>query len=202
MSLRPELPDISSGFPFDAEPAQTMATFDGSTSKRPTWPGLPFPNIDRLPGRRYRRRCQRSSHRSALTPYINPQVVAPISAVPNSLTMGPSQLPTFNQSPTQSPDFERRRLQRPATMGLSTLKGAGTSRSVLTLAQSHSSQYTEMVIESVESVSFRCTILSCFLHWVILAGFLILPTTFDDLQKIAVNSSAFDKALHAMRHIP
>ena len=112
--------------------------------------------------------------------------------------MAPSQLPTFNQFPTHSPDLERRRLQRP---GLSTLKGGGTSRSVLTLAQSHSSQYTEMVIESVESVSFRGTILSCFLHWVILAGFL-LPTTFSDLQKIAVTSSTFDKALHAMRNIP
>ena len=87
-------------------------------------------------------------------------------------------------------------------MGLSTLKGVGTSHSVLTLAQSHSSQYTEMVIESVDSVSFGYTVLSAFLHWVILAGFLILPTTFNDLQKIAVNSSTFDKALHAVRHIP
>ena len=73
---------------------------------------------------------------------------------------------------------------------------------MLSMAQSHSSQYTEMIIESVDSVSFWYTALSCFLHWVILAGFLVLPTTFDDLQEITVSSSAFNKALHTVRHVP
>jgi len=77
-------------------------------------------------------------------------------------------------------------------MRSSTLKTVGT----------HSSQYTDMLIESVDSVSFWYTVLSCLLHWIILAGFLVLPATFDDLQKITVGSSAFGHALHAVQHVP
>jgi hypothetical protein len=204
MFPRPGLTDIPNNLTFDAKPsAQTMATFDGVDIETSHLVRSPLPRYQQVT------RPQPSLSTStfepqvlALAPTTHSQPIAPISTVPNSPPMGPSPLPTFNQSPTQSPDLERRRPQRPATMRSSTLKTVGTGRCMLSMAQSHSSQYTEMIIESVDSVSFWYTALSCFLHWVILAGFLVLPTTFDDLQDIAVSSSAFNKALHTVRHVP
>ena len=204
MSTRPGLTDRSNSLNFDVKPsAQPMASFDGVDIETPHLVRSPLPKHQQVA------MPQASSSTStfeqqvlALAPTTYSQPVAPISGVPNSPTMGLSQLPTFNQSLNQIPDLEPRRPQRPPTMRSSTLKTVGTGRSMLSMAQSHSSQYTEMIIESVDSVSFWYTILSCFLHWVILAGFLVLPTTFDDLQEIAVSSSAFGRALHAVQRIP
>ena len=205
MSRRPGLPDKSNSFPFDATPStQTTTTFDWVEIETTDLVSSPLPKHQQVAG------PQPSSSSSTFdpqvlvpTPTTNSQAVAPISVIPNSPTMDPSQLSMFNQSPTHSPVFEHRRPQRPAAMRSSTLRTVGTSvtgRSVLSKAQSHSSQYTEMIIESVESVSFWHTVLSAFLHWIILAGFLVLPTTFDDLQAIAVDQSEFSTVLHSLRH--
>lgn len=205
MSRRPGLQDTSNSFPFDATPStQTTATFDWIGIDTTGLVSSPLPKHQQVAGPQpYSSSSTFDPQDLVLTPTTNSQAVAPISVVPNSPTMGSSQLSTFNQSPTHSPVPENRRPQRPTAMRSSTLRTVGTSvtgRSFLSKAQSHSSQYTDMIIESVESVSFCHTVLSGFLHWIILAGFLVLPATFNDLQKIAVDQSEFSKVLHSLRH--
>jgi hypothetical protein len=53
-----------------------------------------------------------------------------------------------------------------------------------------------------ESVPFIYNILSCIFHWIILAGFLVLPTSFPNLQKLAENTGKIDNVFKDARNIP
>jgi hypothetical protein len=53
-----------------------------------------------------------------------------------------------------------------------------------------------------ESVPFIYNLLSCIFHWIILAGFLVLPTSFPNLQKLAENTGKIDNVFKDARNIP
>lgn len=61
------------------------------------------------------------------------------------------------------------------------------------------SQYTDMVFEEVPRVY---SILSFLFTWILLAGFIVLPGTFNTLEGLANGSTQVKKALHTIQHLP
>ena len=138
----------------------------------------------------------------AFTPTTNSQAAAPVSEASSSPTMGSPQLLPLNQSLIQGSDIERgTRTQRPeAPKRSTTMKTSRTSRSISTIAQS---EYTDMILEPISSWN---NFWSNIFLWIILAGFLVLPSTFPNLETIVENadkndSSDVHKVLHLMRHV-
>jgi hypothetical protein len=53
-----------------------------------------------------------------------------------------------------------------------------------------------------EPVPFLYTALSSAFMWIVLAGFLVLPTTFPNIQTILKESEELSKVLHVARNLP
>jgi hypothetical protein len=208
-------PPISPGSP-DARP---ISTTDISTTGSPTigyslnQPVTQSPNPER---------GQSSStfERQVLAsvPTTNSQPVAPISAAsnPNPRTSpgSPDARPisttdistagsptigySLNQSVTQSPNLERGQPARqvPRRSGTSgTMRTFGTSAGN-SIAQT---EYTDMVFEDIPLWS---NVMTCVLMWIVLAGFLVLPSSFPNIQTIVGDSNKLTKVVHDAQHIP
>ena len=61
------------------------------------------------------------------------------------------------------------------------------------------SQYTDMVFEEVPRMY---SLLSFLFTWILLAGFIVLPGTFNTLEGIANDSTRVKKVLHTIQHLP
>ena len=150
----------------------------------------------------------------ASVPTTNSQPVAPISAASNSATpplfpgfpdarptsstdistvgsptIGFSQLPALNQSLTQSPNLER---------GRPTRQDTGRSGTTDSIAKT---KYADMIFGS-EEVPFRFNVMTCVFMWIVLAGFLVLPSSFPTIEKIAGDSGKLKSVVGFARNIP
>jgi len=63
------------------------------------------------------------------------------------------------------------------------------------------SRYDDMVL-ATDRVPFWNNILSSFFSWLLLAGFLVLPGTFSNLDEIKTSSGDLKKVIHAVRNLP
>ena len=150
-------------------------------------------------------------------PTTNSQPVAQISATSNTTPPLPPNSPearpasttdvdistagsptvgySLNQLMTQSPNLERGQAARPTTKRSGTMKTFGTSAGG-SIAQT---EYTDMVFEPIR---FRFNVMTCFFMWIILAGFLVLPSSFPVIQTILRNSNEVSKVLRIARNVP
>ncbi|KAF8498106.1 hypothetical protein F5888DRAFT_1803022 [Russula emetica] len=155
----------------------------------------------------------------ASVPTTNSQPVAPISAASNltpprspdspdaarpilntdismaGSTIGYSQLPALNQTLTQSPNPGRGQPARQAPRRSGTMGTFGTSAGN-SIAQT---EYTDMVFEPIP---FRFNVMTCVFMWTVLAGFLVLPSSFPDIQTILGDSNKLSKVVRVARNIP
>ena len=63
------------------------------------------------------------------------------------------------------------------------------------------SKYDEMLRKN-SNVSLWRKILAMFSTWILLAGFLVLPGSFETLEKLPINSETFKKVLSTMQNLP
>ena len=61
------------------------------------------------------------------------------------------------------------------------------------------SKYIEILLKDV---SIFYNILAIFFTWILLAGFLVLPGSFETLDNLPIDSTAFRKVLSAVQHLP
>ena len=61
------------------------------------------------------------------------------------------------------------------------------------------SKYVEMLRKNA---SVWHKILAMFSTWILLAGFLVLPGSFETLDKLPINSETFKKVLSTMQNLP
>jgi hypothetical protein len=134
-----------------------------------------------------------------LTPPLSPDSpdARPISttdiSTAGSPTISYSQPPTFNQSLTQSPNLEcGPARQVPRRSG--TARTFGTSRGN-SIAQT---KYTDMVFE-IEDMPFRFNVMTCFFMWIVLAGFLVLPSSFPTIETILWDSTKLSKVVRLVQ---
>lgn len=143
----------------------------------------------------------------ASIPTTNSQPVAPISAASNLTPPLPPNSPdarpvsttdisaagsptigySINQSPTQSPNLDRGQPARPTKGRSGTMRTYATSGGGSTIAQT---EFTDMLFESIP---FRYNVMTCFCNWIILAGFLVLPSSFPNIQTIVNESNKLGK---------
>lgn len=155
----------------------------------------------------------------ASVPTANSQPVAPISAAGNmtpplppnspdarpisttdistagSPTLGYSQPTAFDQPLIQSPNPERGQPARQVPRRSGTTRTFGTSAGN-SIAQT---DYTDMVFESIP---FRFNVMTCVFMWIVLAGFLVLPSSFPNIQTILGHSNELSKVVRVTRNIP
>jgi len=60
-------------------------------------------------------------------------------------------------------------------------------------------EYTDMVFEPIP---FRFNVMTCVFMWTVLAGFLVLPSSFPDIQTILGDSNKLSKVVRVARNIP
>ena len=60
-------------------------------------------------------------------------------------------------------------------------------------------EYTDMVFEAIP---FRFNVLTCVCMWTVLAGFLVLPSSFPNIQTILGKSNELNKVVRVARNIP
>ena len=155
----------------------------------------------------------------ASIPATNSQSVDPISAASNptplspnspdarpiattdisttgSPTIGCSQLPALNQpSLTQSPNVKRQPVRQPPRRAETGTFGgsAGTGTGIV------QSQYTDMVFEGIP---FRFNVMTFVFMWIVIAGFLVLPSSCPKIQTILGDSNKLCKVVRVARNIP
>jgi hypothetical protein len=103
-----------------------------------------------------------------------------------------SQRISAHQLPTQSPDpesvnQEKPPQEQPATLG----EEIEAARVVVT-------RYLKMLLEEPHNLF---NILACIFMWIVLAGFLILPSSFPQIQKIASGSGELTKVVNFTHNI-
>jgi len=108
----------------------------------------------------------------------------------SSPSMGASRSPTINLA--QSPVLGRGRPNGRAPKRSVTDSTAGS----ISIVQS---KYTDMVFEDVPRLH---NILAWLFTWILLAGFVVLPSTFSTLEEFPINSSGFQKVLHSIQNLP
>jgi hypothetical protein len=150
----------------------------------------------------------------ASVPTTNSQTVAPISAASNLTPPLPAGSPearpvstteistigsptigySVNQLLNQSPNLERGQPGRPMA------RRSGTTRTFGTIGGGSIAQteYTDMVFEPIP---FRYNVLTCFCMWIVLAGFLMLPSSFPQIQTILGETNELKKVVHLSRNI-
>jgi hypothetical protein len=154
----------------------------------------------------------------ASVPTTNSQPVAPISAASDSTpplspgspdarpisttdisttgspTIGYSQLPALHsltQSNVERGQPARQVMRRSGTMGTFGTSGGNS------MAQT---EYTDMVFESI---AFRFNVMTCVFMWIVLAGFLVLPSSFPTIQTILpAGDTKLQNVVHDAQHIP
>jgi hypothetical protein len=135
---------------------------------------------------------------SSPTPPLSPSSpdARPIStteiSTAGSPAIGYSQLPALNQL-TQS-NLERGQPARQAPRRSGTMRTFGTNTG--SIAQT---VYTDMVFEAIP---FRFNVLTCVCMWTVLAGFLVLPSSFPNIQTILGKSNELNKVVRVARNIP
>ena len=112
----------------------------------------------------------------------------------DSPNMGASQTPTVKLSLTQSPEHGRGRSERQHPKRLSTGGSAGSGSTGVV-----QSRYADMVFEEVPRTH---NLLSGLFTWVLLAGFVVLPGTFNSLESFQSKSGEVDKVLRSIHHLP
>jgi hypothetical protein len=60
-------------------------------------------------------------------------------------------------------------------------------------------EYTDMVFESIP---FRFNIMTCVSMWIVLAGFLVLPSSFPTIQTIVGDSNKLSEVVRVARNVP
>jgi hypothetical protein len=61
-------------------------------------------------------------------------------------------------------------------------------------------EYTDMVFESI---AFRFNVMTCVFMWIVLAGFLVLPSSFPTIQTILpAGDTKLQNVVHDAQHIP
>ena len=202
MSLHPGLPDVTNSSPYDIEPsAQTAQTSEPADIETAHQIGSPPPK------RKQAARSQSSSSSAfepqvlGFTPTTNSQAAAPISEASTSPTMGSPQLLPLTPPPVQSPGIEQSaRLGRPAHTRSATTRTSGTAvtaRSNNTIVES---DYIKMVLNAPSS--WYSVFATVFL-WILLAGFLVLPSTFPNVETIvedATTNQTVKHVLHSVRN--
>jgi hypothetical protein len=108
--------------------------------------------------------------------------------------MSYTRLPTLGQFLDQSTGLERVKQERRTTSWttFATLGSVGTGNTI------PRTEFTDMVFEPVPLLY---SVLSYVFMWTMLAGFLVLPTTFPYIEMILKNSE-LGKELHSARNIP
>jgi len=138
---------------------------------------------------------------SSMTPPLSPGSpdARPIStthiSTAGSPTIGYSQLPALNQPLTQSPNPEHGQPARQAPRRSGTARTFGTSAGN-SIAQT---EFTDMVFESIP---FRFNVMTCVFMWIVLAGFLVLPSSFPNIQTILGDSNKLSKVVRVARNVP
>ncbi len=151
----------------------------------------------------------------ASVPTTNSQPVAPISAASNlapsaspdppasdarpiSTEFSTAGSPTVGySSPTQSPNPERGRGGQPVRQ---VPRRSGTSVTFGTSGNSIAqTEYTDMVFESIP---FHIVVVTSVFMWIVLAGFLMLPSSFPTIQTILWKSNELGKVVRFARNIP
>jgi hypothetical protein len=61
------------------------------------------------------------------------------------------------------------------------------------------SKYIEILLKNV---SIFHNILAMFFTWILLAGFLVLPGSFETLESLPIDSTAFKEVLSAVKNLP
>ena len=54
----------------------------------------------------------------------------------------------------------------------------------------------------LQDVSIWNNLLAMFFTWILLAGFLVLPGSFQTLESLPIKSTAFKDMLAAVKHLP
>ena len=178
ITQRPGLPDLSNCFPSDAElSAQAAPTFERADVETTHLAGslaMPQPSLSSSTFK---------PQVLSFSPTTDPQAISSISAAPNSSTMGSSHPAPPDPPLSPSTDPEREKSERPDAMRLSTGKTDGTGNTGNTIVQ-----LEQRDIESlVNPGPFWYHVWAEILNRIILAGFLVLPSTFPDLESIAKN---------------
>ena len=60
-------------------------------------------------------------------------------------------------------------------------------------------EYTDMVFESIP---FRFNVMTCAFMWIVLAGFLVLPSSFPNIETILGDENELKKVVRVARNIP
>lgn len=127
---------------------------------------------------------------SPLSITSNPILTTDFNAT-SSFSNGASQAtpPNVTLSPNlnRERDNQERRVPRRTVTEATSVSGGSIVKS----------QYTDMVFEEVPRVY---SILSFFFTWILLAGFIVLPGTFNTLE--GVDSTTVKKVLHTIQHLP
>ena len=172
MSLRPELPPMPSSSPYDVD----------SSARHTSTPKHPYPisaatNVAPQPR-------QGSTNANSIS-------TTNISGT-NSPTVG--ALPYTPPSVTLSPnlDLEREKLEGRYPKRSVTGGSSGTPSIVR-------SSYMNMKLEEVPRLD---CILSFIFTWLLLAGFVVLPGTFNTLEGIQSGSTRVERVLHTIQHLP
>jgi hypothetical protein len=129
---------------------------------------------------------------SPLSGWASNPILATDINTSSSLSNGASQ-PTSPPSVTLSPNLNRERdnQERRVPKRSMTEATSGSGGSIV------KSQYTDMVFEEVPRVY---NLLSFLFTWLLLAGFIVLPGTFNTLE--GVDSNTVKKVLHTIQHLP
>ncbi|KAN0111391.1 hypothetical protein V8E52_008547 [Russula decolorans] len=155
----------------------------------------------------------------ASIPTTNSQSVAPISAASNPTPLlspsSPDALPisTTDISTTGSPTIVYSQLATPTPLVTLTQypdpgrsqptrrppKRAGTIGGTGGTGVSGQTQYTDMIFEEIP---FRFNVMTFVFMWIVLAGFLVLPSSFPKIQTILGDSNKLCRVVRVARNIP
>jgi hypothetical protein len=200
MSPHPGLPDVSNNSPYDIEPsAQTAQTSELAEVETTHQIGFPPPK------RKQAAKSQSSSSPAfepqvlGFTPTTNSQAAAPISEASGSPTMGSPPLPPLTPPLIQSLGIEQgARSGRPTNTRSTTTRTSGTAVTARSNNTMVESDYTKMVFNSPSSwYSFFATV---FL-WILLAGFLVLPSTFPNVETIVEDATTNETVKHVFHSV-
>lgn len=179
----------ASPFPKQKPVARQQSTSSSSTFERQVFASVPATNSHPIAP------ISAASDSTPPLPHGSPDA-RPISTTDISTAASPTAGYSVNQSVlTQSPNLGRIQPGRPTPGRSGTSRTFGTSAGA-SIAQT---EYTDMLFEAIP---FRFNVMTCFFSWIILAGFLVLPTSFPDIQTILADSNKLSKVVRVARNVP
>ncbi len=63
-------------------------------------------------------------------------------------------------------------------------------------------EYADMIIEANDAIPFRINIMTCVFMYIILAGFLVLPSSFPTIETDVEGSNKLSQVVHFARNVP